>query len=708
MATLQKIRNRAGLLVGVVGLALFAFVIGDGLRGGSTFINQSKDKVLIVNGEAVKLQEFSRQLEELTGIYSMQTNGTNLTEDQQAQLRNEVFESFVRKLLLDQEYEKTGLAVTPDEMFDMVQGENISPVVQQMPMFHNENGQFDRGTLLRFLQMIDQTSYPSNYAEQDIARIENAKRYWLFMEKNLIQQKREEKLGALLSKAIAVNSLDAKANYENNRTGVDFDYVVRNYSSLPDSTFTVTASEIKNLYKKRKEQYKQEPSAELKYILVTVNPSKEDFEKVSTEIERLVPEYTTSNDVYDIVNENSDIPFYDAYTSAAFLSTEAETFVKDAHVGDIKGPLLIGNTYHLYKYLGETLAPDSIKVNELTLPRLAEDQLKTFSDSLINVLKNGQPFAELAGNLTGGRFDGSMGWLTDETALRRIDHTFRDAIFQATVNNAFILKTSRGTHLIQVAEKTSPVKKYKLADIVMEVEPSTITVTGAYTDLSRYIEKNSHPETFESEAAAAGYICRTGTVRQNDQTVMSIPSTRQVVRWAFENKKGTLSQIYELDGDRYLVAVIRDVYEKGYRPVEAVAETLKRELINDRKAAKIIDDLKAANCTSLEQYAEATRSSVQSVKFVNFATPRIAGIGMEPALNARVPYAEPNVVSDPVKGKSGVYVYKVTEKHVTPGEFNPQEQKRTLSLNNSYRYMYQAMQTLREKSEVEDFRIRFY
>jgi peptidyl-prolyl cis-trans isomerase D len=707
MATLQKIRNKAGLLVGVVGLALLAFVIGDGLRNGATFWQQSKDKVLSVNGETVNRQEFSQKVEEVEAIYALQMNGANLTDDQQAQIRNEVFETLVRKLLMEQEGEKRlGIAITSDEMFDMVQGENISPAVLQMQMFHDQNGQFDRSALLRFLQTINQPS--SNYGEQESAQIESAKKYWFFMEKNLMQQKKEEKLGTLFSKAIVVNSLDAKSEFENNQTNVDFDYVVQYYSALPDSLFTVTSSEIKKLYNKRKGFYKQEPSAELKYILLTVNPSEEDFEEVERAIEKLKPEYTVAGDVLDIINENSDLPFYNAYVSASFLSPEAETFAKEAQLNEVKGPLLIGNTYHLYKYLGKTLAPDSIKVNEITLPRLDDNKLKMVSDSLISVLKNGQSFAELAGNLTQGQFNGDIGWLTDEMALRRIDDKYRDAIFEATVNDVFLLKSSRGTHLIQVSEKTNPVQKYKIADIVMEVEPSVTTTTQAYTALSQYILKNNTLETFESEAIAAGYLCQTSTVGQNDRTLMNIPSTRQVVRWAFEHKKGEMSQIYELEGDRYLVGIVQNVYTKDYRPVEAVAESLKRELINDKKAEKIIADLQAKNYSSLEQYGEAISSAVQSVKFVSFATPRIANVGTEPALNAAVPYAEVNVVSAPVKGKSGVYIFKVTEKHENSATFNLEEQKRSLGINNNYRYMYQTMQILRDKSTVEDFRIRFY
>ena len=58
MATLEKIRSKAGLLVLVVGVALFAFIIGDFLNSGSTYFRQSQETVAEVDGEVIKIQEF--------------------------------------------------------------------------------------------------------------------------------------------------------------------------------------------------------------------------------------------------------------------------------------------------------------------------------------------------------------------------------------------------------------------------------------------------------------------------------------------------------------------------------------------------------------------------------------------------------------------------------------------------------------------------
>ncbi len=708
MATLQKIRNKAGLLVGIVGVALFAFVIGDGLRSGSTFFRQTKETVMVVDGQSVNINDYVKRLSELTDIYSMQSNGTNLPEERQAQLRNEVFENFVREMLINEEADKVGFSVTSDEVFDMIQGEHVSPMIQQMTMFQNEQGQFDRAALMRFLQIIETQDF-SNFSEQERIQIDNSRKYWLFLEKNLQQQRMEEKFSNIISKIIVANPLDVKAEFEDNRVSVDIDYIQKSYASIPDSLVVVSDSEIKKLYDKRKELYKQEPAVELKYIEVKVEPSDADYAEVERAIEKLKPEMLSGQDVFEVVNESSDVQLYDAYASAAFLSADAKKFVEEAQIGDVKGPVLIGNTYHIFKYLGKMIAPDSVHVNEITMPMLAEKELKHLTDSLVGVVKNGKPFAELASELMGGRSNGDLGWLTDEMALRRFDNVFRNAIYDAKVNDVFVLKTSRGTtHIVQVTEKTTPVAKYKVADLAMEVNPSNTTTTNAFTKLNQYVLKNNTLSKFESEASSEGYLCQRITLDPNEQMFANIPSTRSLVQWAFKHKKGEISDVTECDGYKYVVAMVDNKLEKGYRPASSVSEYLKQELIRDKKAEKIIADIQAKNCTSLEACGTTLDLPVQSVKFLNFGTNRITGIGTEPVLNAVAPLSEVNKMSKPVKGNLGVYIFKVTDKHESNTEFNLERQKQMMDSQNAYRYMYQSVRALRDNANVEDYRIRFY
>lgn len=64
MATLEKIRSKAGLLVLVVGLALFAFIIGDFLNSGSTYFKQTQERVAEVDGEAISIRDYQERIDE--------------------------------------------------------------------------------------------------------------------------------------------------------------------------------------------------------------------------------------------------------------------------------------------------------------------------------------------------------------------------------------------------------------------------------------------------------------------------------------------------------------------------------------------------------------------------------------------------------------------------------------------------------------------
>ena len=70
--------------------------------------------------------------------------------------------------------------------------------------------------------------------------------------------------------------------------------------------------------------------------------------------------------------------------------------------------------------------------------------------------------------------------------------------------------------------------------------------------------------------------------------------------------------------------------------------------------------------------------------------------------------AQVDQVSAPVKGNNGVYVFKVYARNKDAKTYDEAEQVRTLDATNAYRVGFQAIQSLINKAEVEDNRIRFY
>ncbi|MDR0506548.1 MAG: SurA N-terminal domain-containing protein [Dysgonamonadaceae bacterium] len=714
MATLEKIRSKAVLLVVIVGLALFAFIIGDALRSSTTFMNQRKENIAVVEGQTIKIQDYQMRVEERTNMIKARNAGSSINEDQTNQIRQSVFNEWINKILLDKECDKLGLAVSKDELQDIIMGNNISPMIQQMPEFQDpQTRQFDRNRLINFLQSIESDDY-TNYAPEIAARVLEAKQNWLTIEQQVQEQQLQSKLMALLSATMTTNNLDAKAAYDDSKVSVDFDYVSQFYSSIPDDAVSVTDDEISKLYNERKSTFKQAEAVLLDYITVNIVPSKEDYNRILLKMEEIKTRLEESSNPGNVASEVSETPYLDAYVSYSQLSNEQKTFIDHATIGTTEGPMLNSFIYSIYKLESETVAPDSVKLNLLNLPQITDEKaIKHISDSLIAVIKGGTSFADMVSTATNGNSDGDIGWQTETTLVKQVDAAFKNEVFAAKINEPLLISSAFGSFLVQVVEKTAPVKKYKIATIQLTVNPSQETKTKLYNDLNQYISSNHNLEAFKSAAAEAGYNVQSNVeVAKGQLNLSGIENTRQVIQWALKNKKGAISDIYECQNQEYfVVAAVEGILKEGVRPLSAVSEVLKRELLNDKKAEKIISDLKAKNFTDFAQYAEAMNTSPQSVKFVTFATPRISLIGNEPVLNANAPVAQVGKVSGPYKGKNAVYVIQITDKKESEQAYDESVQKQTLQMQNGYRIyrMFQSDKTiLRDNAKIEDNFNRFF
>ena len=446
---------------------MFAFIIGDVLNSGSTYFRQSQERIAEIDGEVVKIQDYQGRVDEMAEMYKMQSGSASLPEEYMTQIRQSVFDAMVQEVVLDEATAKLGMGVSPEELFDMVQGENISPLIQQMQMFTNpQTGAFDKAALLNFLKQIDSDNIASYPADQQ-AQLIQAKNFWLFWEKNIKRQRLEQKYTTLLSKAISANSLDAKEAYNDNAENSDIIYAMQSYATIPDSTIEVSKSEIEKLYNQRKELYKQKESKVIKYIAVDIRPSKEDYDKAQAEIESLKEELATSERVADVVNENSEVPYVDAFFTEKALDPEMKQFATTSEVGAVYGPVFENDKYRMFKLVDKTVAPDSVKVSHIMLAGKSEAETTALADSLMGALKGGANFAELAKKYSADQAaenGGELGWFTEVTALRGVNDDFKKAVFSTPLNEVAVVKSLYGTHLVKVTEKTGNVEKYKIAE----------------------------------------------------------------------------------------------------------------------------------------------------------------------------------------------------------------------------------------------------
>ncbi|GHT49348.1 peptidylprolyl isomerase [Bacteroidia bacterium] len=713
MATLEKIRGKAWILVVFIGGALVAFVMGDLIKNGTSIFSQSTENILVVDGEKIHYNDFDQRVNARLEQYKQQSN-RNLTSDEQAQIRQMLLNELTNELLFNAECEKLGLTVSDAEMIDLISGENVSPMIQQISFFQNkETGRFDRNALINFLQQIEIEDVEGLQQEQ-VRQIIEAKQWWLQMEQDIRKERLQRKFTALVSGAALANTVEAKANFENNKVSADFDYVAQSYTAIPDDEVTVTDAEIENLYKIRKAQFKQSRAQVIDYIAVNVAPTPADIQAVETKLLAAKSKLEEATNVAHIVRANSDIPYVDAYVAYEKLSMEAKTFVDKNAIGAVEGPVLTDRTYNIYKLEGKKTAPDSVKLNLLGLPMLIDQaKFKTLADSLIKVIKDGTSFADMAKSASGGQTDGDAGWITEAelAAAQQFGAKFKETVFNAALNTPFVVEGATGSFLVQVIEKTKPVAKYKLAHIQTLVTPSQDTKMKTYDGLNRFIAANRDIEDLKANAEAAGYTIQKEVEVSPDQVSLSgIEGSRIAIQWAFNHEKGSISDIKECqDGDYLIVAAVENSLQEGYRSLESVSPLLKRELLNQKKGEKWVADLKSKGYTTLEQYAEALNAVPQSVKALAFGTNSISGIGTEPILNVVVPAATADVITGPLAGKNRGYVLVVTNKN-TGEAYEEATALQQVQMQNGYK-MYQIIQSpdfLKGNAVVENNGIRFF
>jgi peptidyl-prolyl cis-trans isomerase D len=712
MATLEKIRKRAGLLVTVVGLALFAFIIGDLLNSSTSFISRNQNNVMVVNGNAVDYQDYLARENELTDVYQLQLGTTSLNENYMNQIRQTVYDDIVMENVLVPRLEKLGMIITSEEMTDMVEGENISPVLLQSQMFQNpQTGTFDKTAVVNLLnQLKNMASYPENVQ----AQLLQYKTLWMFWEKNIKRNRMTEKYMTLLNKAIVANSLDAKDAFNNSSVSSDIVYVMEPFSTVADSTINVPASEIEKLYNERKEMFRQNETCIIDYIAVDVVPSQEDYDRIAKEMDEIKAELETTENVAALTNEKSESKYINAFYSINGLRTDIDMrdFVSTAEIGDIEGPIFKDSKYRILKLVDKTEAPDSVNVSEIMIaPRATDADTRAYADSLLNAIKNGTDFAELVKAHSVDQLaenNGEIGWLTEEAAIQGLNEEFKKAVFSLPVGQSAVVKSTYGMHIVKVTDKTDNVTKYKVANIEYTVTPSSATRSLLYNTLNQYIANNNTPEKIEATAKENGYnLITNARVYSTDMAIGAITGARQVVRWAFNNKKGKVSDINEC-GDKLVIVAHKGRLPKGYQSLATVTPQLKAELAAKKKGEELAANLKAKNLSSIAAYAEAVSANPDTVKFITMTTSRITNIGVEPKLNAYITLSPLNKVSEPVAGNNGVYVFEVVNRTTDSNPYDESSQKSMLEAGNSYRIGSFALRYMQQEADIEDNRIRFY
>ena len=710
MATLQKIRSKGPLLLVVIGIALLAFIAGDAWK---VLQPHQVSDVGEVNGEQLSVREFQKMVEEYSEVMRLSQNNRPLSDAQNIQARDDVWRLYVNDKLIQNEAEKLGLTVTSAEIQEVLTA-GTDPMLQGTPFANPQTGRFDRDLLNNFLveyaRMVD-VGQVSEQASQLYS-------IWSFIEKRLTQNLLARKYQALVYKSLLSNPVEARAAFDARVNQVDMLMAGIPYATIADSTVTISKSELEELYNKKREQFKQYQEARnIKYIDVQVTASTEDRAAIQKEVEDAASQLDTIHDKYAsfVRSVDSRVPYVDLFYNKTAFPSDVVARLDSVSVGEVCGPYYnsVDNTINSFKIVAKATAPDSIEFRQLQVYAGDPVKLKTLSDSIYDALKGGADFKALAEKY--GQSSESMWLVASQYEGAQIvgdDLKFLSALTNAKVNELINLPIGQVNVILQVTNRKAMKEKYKVAIVKREVEFSKETYNRAYNDFSQFIASNPTLEQLEANAEEAGYsVLERRDLYSNAHTIGGVQDTEDALRWLFTKAKpGEVSELYECgENDHMMVVALVDVIPEGYRVLSQVEDVLRAELLKDKKAEKIMADMKAANASSIEQYKSMQGAVSDSLKLVTFSAPAYVPSlrSSEPLISAYASVAEENKLSNPVKGNAGVYVLQMYSKETLNEEYNEKDEE-AQQANTNMRIASRLLDDLYLDANVKDNRYLFY
>ncbi|MEI6817918.1 MAG: SurA N-terminal domain-containing protein, partial [Bacteroidota bacterium] len=118
MAIIGKIRNRAGLIIGTIGVSMVAFIAGDLITNNRSFLFGNKNEIAVVAGQSITPQEFNSRVELMVNNYKLNQNKDNVDPQVNDQLREQAWNEIVKEIVYGKENEQLGVKVSDDELYD--------------------------------------------------------------------------------------------------------------------------------------------------------------------------------------------------------------------------------------------------------------------------------------------------------------------------------------------------------------------------------------------------------------------------------------------------------------------------------------------------------------------------------------------------------------------------------------------------------------
>ena len=709
MSIIQKIRDKAAAIVfGAIALSLIAFLLQDAFvgKGRGGVLSSLKDKIGSVNGEGIEYKAYN---EKITFYEDMQKrNNQPVTDETRQQLYDGVWEEFVGTKVLTPVFEKLGITVTPKEVNDELYGQQPPSFMQQLfsdPNTRQYNAAGARDFIKNMRKKKDIDPFYIKYIENGI-------------DQQVINGGMQRKYTALLSGAAYYPKWLADKENADNNAAANISFVNIPYSSINDSTIKVSDDEINAYVQKHKEEYKQEKTTELSYVVFSAAPTSADSQKLINDVMALKPKFAadTNTEAFLSLN-NSAQPYNDNFLGKSKIQVPNKDSIFALSKNGVYGPYLDVDHYVLAKLIETKSLPDSVICRHILLSaeKTPDSIGKKRIDSIAEAINKGADFVKLMKQYSDDEAAktqdslGKMKFSADQIQnAQSFDQDFAKFIlYDGVKGQRKVVKTKFGWHLIEILDQKSFEPFYKIAYFSQKIEPSNETVTKANSDATVFAAEIVNAKAFEENAKKKNVIITPVSVKEKDYSLPVLGYGRKLVKWAFENNKGKISDP-ETFGNNYVVALITDKKEEGTQDAKTARPLVEGFVRNQKKAQEIIK--KIGNSNDLNAIATANKVSVQKADSLSFQQAFIPNVGPEAKLTGAA-FAKQNLtkVSAPIAGTTGVFVIKTEQVFAKPNpaiDYKTQRQQIENGLKNTL--AYRSIDALKKAATIKDKRIKFF
>ena len=694
MAVLDKIRTKFGLAASIIiALGLLSFIVSpDDLI--QAFNNMSsKYDVGQIGGKTISYTDFQEEVDRFTAINDM-TSGSARSADQQEQIRNAAWQDLVYRYLFIENARKAGIRVGQEEMKSLLGG--ASPLVYQNPMFFDENGNFSAAQV--------------NNLAQASKSDENVKLYWNYLQNSVYTQQFIQKYSSLFVGSDVTNPLMLRRDIAENNNTADVDFVMVPFGYQQDTTIVVSDSEIREYYNNHKKFFRQQASRDIEYVVFEVVPSAEDIASTRQSVADLHEEFAAAENMKSFLLRNgSERPFSEYWYKKGELRTvnaAIEDFVWEGgeNVSDV---LNAGNTFYIAKVVDSRNLPDSVYVRHILLQGMDADHL---ADSLLNVLQSRkETFANVAalysadqGSMSDGEL-GNIGWMTQNYMIPGFE-----SVITAEANKPYVQKTQYGTHIVEVTRKTAPIAKKQVAIYQKEAIAGKETINSFYGRANSFATAAAGKyENYRKAVDTLGvYSHPLNGMLESSSSLGAIQNTKEVTRWAFDNKAGSVSNIITIDNNYFIIATVKGVHKEGYADVREVATQIRSRLYSEKLGQKTAAEIKEkiTGLNDLQAIAEKLGTTVSRQSGVAFSS--MGAQALDPAFLGALSVAPEGKISGPVTGAIGVYVFQVNGRDT--GSFYTEDDAKTRDMQAAQYMTQMLIPVMMDDADVKDNRARFF